>query len=240
MIAIRGLRKDFPGATAVRNLDLDAAAGEIVGLLGPNGAGKTTTLRLLTTLLRPTAGRATIAGVDLLADPAGVRRRIGSVAQGNSTDPNCTVAEEIVLQGRLHGLSAVRARARADELIADFDLGPDRPTGQLSGGQRRRLDLALGLVHSPAVLFLDEPTVGLDPPSRGLLWEKVRRVRDAGTTVVLSTHYLAEADACCDRIVLLSAGEVVADGTPAELKRAVGAHAGLDDVFAALTTGDAR
>ncbi|SHN34274.1 ABC transporter ATP-binding protein [Cryptosporangium aurantiacum] len=236
MLTVRGLRKDYPGpVTAVRNLDLDVAAGEIVGLLGPNGAGKTTTLRMLTTLLRPTAGTATIAGADLIADPAGVRRRIGTVPQGGSTDPTFTIREELELQGRLHGLDARAARARADALTEEFALGTDRPTGQLSGGQRRRLEVALGLVHRPAVLFLDEPSTGLDPRSRAALWDRVRAVRDQGTTVVLSTHYLAEADACCDRIVVIDAGRIVADGTPAALKREVGENSTLDDVFLALT-----
>ncbi|GAA3385831.1 ABC transporter ATP-binding protein [Cryptosporangium minutisporangium] len=240
MLTVRGLRKDYPGpVTAVRNLDLDVGAGEIVGLLGPNGAGKTTTMRMLTTLLRPTSGTATIAGVDLVTDPAGVRRRIGTVGQGGSTDPTFTIREELELQGRLHGLSAATARARADELIERFDLGSsdggDRPTGRLSGGQRRRLDVALGLVHRPTVLFLDEPSTGLDPRSRATLWDSVRAVRDEGTTVVLTTHYLAEADACCDRVVVIDAGRVVADGTPAALKSEAGANSTLDDVFLALT-----
>jgi ABC-2 type transport system ATP-binding protein len=233
MLTVRGLRKDYPGpTTAVHELDLDVGAGEIVGLLGPNGAGKTTTLRMLTTLLRPTAGTATVAGADLIKDPAGVRRRIGTVAQGASTDPTCTVREELVLQGRLHGLDARAANARAAVLTEQFDLGDDRATGQLSGGQRRRLDVALGLVHRPAVLFLDEPSTGLDPRSRAALWNQIRV---AGATIVLTTHYLEEADALCDRVVVLDAGRVVADGTPTELKREIGENSTLDDVFLALT-----
>ena len=236
MFRTRGLRKDYPTGTAVHDLDLDVGAGEIVGLLGPNGAGKTTTLRMLTTLLRPTAGTATIAGADLLEDPAGVRRRIGSVAQGGSTDPSCTVDEELVLQARLHGFGRRAARERAEDLAAEFELDAALPTGQLSGGQRRRLDLALGLVNRPVVLFLDEPSVGLDPRSRASLWTQVRKVRDAGTTIVLSTHYLDEADACCDRVVLIDAGRVVADDTPQQLKRQVGGdQPSLDAVFLALT-----
>jgi len=240
MLSVRGLRKDYPGpVTAVSDLDLVVEAGEIVGLLGPNGAGKTTTLRMLTTLLRPTAGSATIGGADLIGDPAGVRRRIGTVAQGGSTDPTCTIREELILQGRLHGLSARAAHARADVLTDEFELGDDRPTGQLSGGQRRRLDVALGLVHRPAVLFLDEPSTGLDPRSRATLWDRVRAVRDEGTTIVLTTHYLEEADACCDRVVVIDAGRIVADGTPAALKRQVGENSTLDDVFLALTRSEA-
>ncbi|TQS46567.1 ABC transporter ATP-binding protein [Cryptosporangium phraense] len=233
MLTIRGLRKEFPGpVVALAGLDLDVGPGQIVGLLGPNGAGKTTTMRMLTTLLRPTAGTATIAGADLVSDPAGVRRRIGAVAQGNSTDPTCTVSEELILQGRLHGLTA--AGARAAELMKTFEL-TDRPTGQLSGGQRRRLDLALGLVHRPAVLFLDEPSTGLDPGSRATLWACVREARDAGATVVLSTHYLDEADALCDRVVVIDAGRVIADDSPGALKASLGGNSTLDEVYLALT-----
>jgi ABC-2 type transport system ATP-binding protein len=233
VITARGLRKDYPSGPAVQDLDLDVSEGAVVGLLGPNGAGKTTTLRMLTTLLRPTGGTATIAGADLLENPAGVRRRIGSVAQGGSTDPSCTVVEELVLQGRLHSLNRREAGDRANELAEEFELDAARPTGQLSGGQRRRLDLALGLVHRPAVLFLDEPTVGLDPRARAQLWSLLAREREAGTTIVLSTHYLEEADACCDRVVVIDTGRVIADDTPARLKQELGSS--LDDVFRTLT-----
>ena len=242
MLSVRGLRKDYPGpVTALHGLNLDVGAGEIVGLLGPNGAGKTTTLRMLTTLLRPTAGTASVAGADLVRDPAGVRRRIGTVAQGGSTDPTCTIREELVLQARLHGLDTRSAENRADALAHQFELGDDRPTGHLSGGQRRRLDVALGLVHQPSVLFLDEPSTGLDPRSRATLWDRVRATRAAGTTIVLTTHYLEEADALCDRVVVIDAGRVVADGTPAALKSEIGENSTLDDVFLALTasTGEA-
>jgi ABC-2 type transport system ATP-binding protein len=219
---------------AVRGVDLAVEPGEIVGFLGPNGAGKTTTLRMLTTLLRPTAGTATVAGSDLRADPAGVRRRIGYVAQGGGTDPSCPVGEELDLQARLYGVSD--GAERIGKLCAQLELEglQDRPAGSLSGGQRRRLDIALGLVHRPPVLFLDEPTTGLDPQSRSNLWEHIRRLREEdGTTVFLTTHYLEEADALCDRILIIDEGRIVAEGTTDELKRRVSG-----DVVTVEVTGD--
>jgi ABC-2 type transport system ATP-binding protein len=228
VITARGLRRSFrtkAGAVeAVRGVDLDVADGEIVGFLGPNGAGKTTTLRMLTTLLTPTAGEATVAGCDLRADPIGVRRRIGYVAQGGGTDPACRVREELEQQGAFYRLSAAEASARAGELMQRLDLaGLDgRECRSLSGGQLRRLDIALGLVHAPRLVFLDEPTTGLDPQARANLWEHVRALRDdAGTTVFLTTHYLDEADALCDRILVIDAGRIVAEGSPDELKRRI-------------------
>ncbi|MER7546796.1 ATP-binding cassette domain-containing protein [Spirillospora sp. NPDC127506] len=226
MIEARGLARTFTTGhgpvEAVRGVDLDVAPGEIVGFLGPNGAGKTTTLRMLTTLLAPTAGTATVAGRDLRRDPAGVRRRIGYVAQGGGTDPSVPAGEELDLQARLYGVPD-RA-ARIAELCARLDLAglEARPAGALSGGQRRRLDIALGLVHRPPLLFLDEPTAGLDPQSRGDLWDHVRAMRDRdGTAVFLTTHYLDEADALCDRLLIIDRGRIVAEGSPAELKRRV-------------------
>ncbi|TDD63544.1 ATP-binding cassette domain-containing protein [Actinomadura darangshiensis] len=226
MIEARGLARTFTGGhaavEAVRGVDLSVAPGEIVGFLGPNGAGKTTTLRMLTTLLAPTAGTASVAGCDLRTDPAGVRRGIGYVAQGGGTDPGVPAAEELDLQARLYGVPDRAARIAA--LCARLDLeglGP-RPAGALSGGQRRRLDIALGLVHRPPLLFLDEPTAGLDPQSRGNLWDHIRGMRDRdGTTVFLTTHYLDEADALCDRLLIIDRGRIVAEGTPAGLKRRV-------------------
>ncbi|MFG2001577.1 ATP-binding cassette domain-containing protein [Spirillospora sp. NPDC048911] len=226
MIEASGLARTFTGkhgtVEAVRGVDLRVGPGEIVGFLGPNGAGKTTMLRMLTTLLAPTAGSATVAGHDLRGDPAGVRRRIGHVAQGGGTDPSVPAGEELDLQARLYGVPD--RGGRIAELCARLDLEGmlERPAGALSGGQRRRLDIALGLVHRPPLVFLDEPTTGLDPQSRGNLWEHIRRMRgEDGTTVFLTTHYLDEADALCDRILIIDHGRIVAEGTPTELKRRV-------------------
>ncbi|GAA2439994.1 ATP-binding cassette domain-containing protein [Actinomadura vinacea] len=226
MIEARGLARTFTTkhgtVEAVRGVDLDVGQGEIVGFLGPNGAGKSTTLRMLTTLLAPTAGTATVAGRDLRADPAGVRRRIGYVGQSGGTDPTVPAGEELRLQADLYGVPG--AAGRIADLCARLDLEglERRPAGSLSGGQRRRLDIALGLVHRPPLLFLDEPTTGLDPQSRGNLWDHIQRMRgEDGTTVFLTTHYLDEADALCDRILIIDHGRIVAEGTPAELKRRV-------------------
>ncbi|MEW1696881.1 ABC transporter ATP-binding protein [Streptomyces sp. NPDC093249] len=241
IISTAGLARTFTTRNgpveAVRGIDLTVRTGEILGLLGPNGAGKTTTLRMLTTLLAPTSGAATVAGHDLVRDPAAVRRRIGLVAQSGGLDPQETVRSELVTQGRLYGMTRTDATARAGELAAVLGLTEllDRPTPALSGGQRRRVDLAMGLTHRPEVLFLDEPTTGLDPGSRADLWALVRRLRDEdGTTVVLTTHYLDEADALADRLVIVDRGAVAAEGTPAELKAAHGA-ATLQDAFLAVT-----
>jgi ABC-2 type transport system ATP-binding protein len=227
---------------AVRGVDINVADGEIVGFLGPNGAGKTTTIRMLTTLLEPTAGTATVAGADLLRDPVGVRRRIGFVPQAigqtmGGTDNQCTVTEEILDQAALYRLGKAEAHERADLLTGQLDLGGlgGRLVKTLSGGQRRRLEIALGLVHEPPLVFLDEPTTGLDPQSRSNLWDHIRGLRDSlGTTVFLTTHYLEEADVLCDRVFIIDHGEIVADGTPDELKRRVSG-----DVVTLQVNGDA-
>jgi ABC-2 type transport system ATP-binding protein len=223
VVEARGLactyRAGRTAVPAVRGIDLDIGAGEIVGFLGPNGAGKTSTLRMLTTLLRPTAGSARVAGADLLRDPAAVRRRIGYVPQGGSTDGGCTVLEELRFQAVAYRL--VRPAARIAALCGQLDLTglEHRRVGSLSGGQRRRLDIALGLLHAPRVLFLDEPTTGLDPHSRANLWEHIRRLRaESGTAVLLCTHYLEEADALADRILVMDGGRLIAEDTAEGLK----------------------
>ena len=229
MIHARGLARTFrkkkQEVHAVAGVDLDVEAGEIVGFLGPNGAGKTTTLRMLTTLLVPTAGTATVAGCDLIGDPVGVRRRIGYVSQSGATYPDARAGEEVVDHARLYGISTAEATARGKQLFRELDLDGlwERQPKTMSGGQRRRLDIAVGLVHVPGLVFLDEPTTGLDPQARANLWQHIRGLREErGTTVFLTTHYLDEADALCDRILVIDAGRIVASGTPDQLKSDVG------------------
>ena len=219
----RTFGKDDDIVEAVAGVDLHVEAGTIFGFLGPNGAGKTTTLRILATLLPPTSGLARVAGLDVAREPAAVRRRIGYVAQAGGTDPRMSGRGELVMQGRLFGLSSTDAHARAAELLEVLDLADaaDRPIGTYSGGMRRRLDVGLGMVHRPTVLFLDEPTTGLDPQARARMWDEVRRLRDGGTTVFLTTHYLEEADALCDRLAIIDHGRIVAGGTGAELKHQI-------------------
>jgi ABC-2 type transport system ATP-binding protein len=233
-VAITGLRKSFrvAGQTieAVSGIDLTVAAGEIFGLLGPNGAGKTTTLRILTTLLPADGGSAHVAGADVLAEPAVVRRRIGYVSQLGGADKAATGRENLLLTGRLYGLSAADATRRCEELAEVFDLGQllSRSVRTYSGGQRRRLEVALGIMHWPRVIFLDEPTTGLDPRSRLTMWQIIRDLAAAGVTILLTTQYLDEADQLADRIAVLDEGRIVAEGTPAELKsRIPGGHVRL-------------
>jgi ABC-2 type transport system ATP-binding protein len=229
MIEAAGLTKTFRTRTgaveAVRGIDVRVAPGEIVGLLGPNGAGKTTTLRMLTTLLAPTSGTARVAGADLLRESKAVRSRIGYVAQiGAMPAPGTRLGEELVAQARLQGMSKSAAAARLAELAPRLDLAglAGRALSELSGGQRRRFDVALGLMHGPKLVFLDEPTTGLDPQSRANLWQHIRSLRDdLEATVVLTTHYLDEADALADRLLVMDNGVVVADDTADRLKAQV-------------------
>jgi ABC-2 type transport system ATP-binding protein len=225
MIEARGLTRYFKVkkdvVEAVRGVDIDVAEGELVAFLGPNGAGKSTTLRMLTTLLKPTAGTAMVAGRDVLRDPAGVRQRLGYVGQGNGAGQSHLVRDEVVTQGRIYGLNRADANQRADELLTMLELEPlaKRAASSLSGGQRRRLDVALGLVHRPPLLFLDEPSTGLDPHNRANLWEHILRLRQAyGMTIFLTTHYLDEADTMAERVLVIDHGQVIADDTPARLK----------------------
>ncbi|MDA0169033.1 ATP-binding cassette domain-containing protein [Solirubrobacter taibaiensis] len=225
VVEVEGLRKSYGETAALAGLDLAVAGGTVFGLLGPNGAGKTTAVSVLTTLVRADAGRAMVAGADVTTRPGAVRERIGLVGQHAAVDEVLSGRQNLVLFGRLMHLGASRARARAEELLERFGLADaaDRPAGEYSGGMRRRLDLAAGLIRSPAVLFLDEPTTGLDPRSRSEVWDAVRALALDGTTVVLTTQYLEEADRLADRIAVVDGGRVVAEGSPAELKDALAA-----------------
>jgi len=229
MIETKGLRKSFKGrgktgtVEAVRGVDLSVSDGEIFGFLGPNGAGKTTMLRMLATLITPDDGEAMVAGVDLRKDPGEVRQRIGYVSQGGGVWDDSTAREELELQARLYGMTKTEAKIRAEAALTAFQLESfaDRRAKTYSGGQRRRVDVALGCVHQPRLVFLDEPTTGLDPQSRAHMWDEVRRLRDLGMTVFITTHYLDEADALCDRIAIIDHGLIVTEGTPAALKREI-------------------
>jgi ABC-2 type transport system ATP-binding protein len=223
-VVAAGLVKHYTGregaVEAVRGVDLEVTRREVFGFLGPNGAGKSTTVRMLTTLLTITAGRAEVAGLDVAAEPDAVRRRIGVALQESGLDPRQTGRELLNLHGRLFGLSPAEARARSDELLALVELedAADRVIKGYSGGMQRRLDLAAALVHEPEVLFLDEPTTGLDPASRLTIWEELRRINALGTTVFLTTQYLEEADQLCDRLAIINDGLIVREGTPSGLK----------------------
>ena len=224
-----GLRRTFKGkgkndaVEAVAGVDLTIAAGDIFGFLGPNGAGKTTTLRILATLIPRTAGTARVAGFDVAHQPCEVRERIGYVAQAGGSYREATGREELVIQGRLFGMSKTDAGKRAIEILEALDLteAGDRTCGTYSGGMRRRLNIGIGMVHRPALLFLDEPTTGLDPQARARMWEEIVKLRETGTSVFLTTHYLEEADALCDRLAIIDHGRIVAEGSPTELKREI-------------------
>jgi ABC-2 type transport system ATP-binding protein len=226
MIRTRSLTKDFPISRtqtvhAVRGISLQIEPGELVAVLGPNGAGKTTTMRMLTTLIAPTSGTATVAGHDVVSEPAQVRRRIGYVGQGNGAGHTQRVRDELDTQGVIYGLDRRAARRRTGELLDALDLTElaGRKVSALSGGQRRRLDVAMGLVHAPPLLFLDEPSTGLDPQNRSNLWDHILRMRaEHDMTIVLTTHYMDEADSMAERVVIVDRGEVIADDTAEALK----------------------
>ncbi len=234
-IVLDGLAKTYPdGTEAVRGVSLRVAAGESYGILGPNGAGKSTTIGMLGTLIKPTGGRARVAGFDVVAEPVEVRRRIGFAMQQAGVDEFATASELMILQGRLHGLAKHEATTRAELLLRVMELErlADTRLAALSGGTKRRVDLAASLMHLPPILFLDEPTEGLDPRSRTGVWETLDRLRrELKVTLVLTTHYMDEGDRLCDRIAIIDRGTVVVEGAPAALKATVGRDATLEDVY---------
>ena len=254
MVRASGLVKRYGAVTALDGLDLEVAQGTVLGVLGPNGAGKTTAVRILTTLLQPDAGAAEVGGLDVLADPEGVRKRIGLSGQYAAVDEYLTGYENLDMVGRLYRLGRRRSRARARELLERFDLfdAADRPVKTYSGGMRRRLDLAAALVAEPMVLFLDEPTTGLDPRSRSDMWEVIRELVQAGTTLLLTTQYLEEADRLADDIIVIDHGRVIAHGAADELKAQMGGErveliveqaadvAGARAVLAELAVGEVQ
>jgi ABC-2 type transport system ATP-binding protein len=225
VIEVAGLVKEYPGGTrALDGIDVAVGEGEFFGFLGPNGAGKTTTIRILATLIPLTAGRASVAGLDVVQHPAEIRRRVGFAMQSVAIDVMATGRENLELVGRLHRVPGAELRRRVDELLELMgltDVGR-KLAGTYSGGMKRRLDLASALVHRPDVLFLDEPTEGLDPQSRAALWDELARINGTGTTMFLTTHYMEEADRLCDRLAIVDQGRIVASGSPDDLKRAVG------------------
>jgi ABC-2 type transport system ATP-binding protein len=235
----RDLTRRFGDTVAVDAINLRVDTGEIYGFLGPNGAGKSTMVRMLTTLLLPTLGTATVAGFDVRDEADMIRVRIGVALQEAALDPKQTGRELLDLQGRLYGLSSTERRERLNDLLVLVDIGDaiDRRIGTYSGGMKRRLDLAAALVHQPEILFLDEPTTGLDPTSRAAVWDEVRRLNtERGTTIFLTTQYLEEADALADRVGIIAKGRIVAEGTPADLKRSVG----FDLIIAKGQPGDSE
>ena len=236
-VRTEGIARSFGDVRAVDGIDLEIPEGEIYGFLGPNGAGKTTLVRMLITLLMPTSGSGRVAGYDLVRQAGDIRLRIGAALQDAALDPKQTGREILRLQGRLYGLSRREVNERLDDLADLIDIGDaiDRFVGTYSGGMKRRLDLAAALIHNPQILFLDEPTTGLDPISRTRVWEEVRRVNhDLGVTIFLTTQYLEEADELADRVGIINRGRLMAEGTPSELKRSLG-----NDVIIAQVDGQA-
>lgn len=233
IIETKGLRKNFISKSrgkgkiveAVKGIDLGVMKGEIFGFLGPNGAGKSTTQKMLSTILLPTSGEAWINGYDLVKQQQQIRQCIGYVSQAGGTDSMSTGVENLVLQAQLYGLDAATAKKRADTFVERFQMGSfaDRIASSYSGGQKRRLDLALGMINHPEILLLDEPTVGLDPQSRAYLWEEIKKLKKDGITILLTTHYLDEADKLCDTVAIIDNGEIAASGAPAKLKSDIGA-----------------
>jgi ABC-2 type transport system ATP-binding protein len=227
IVITRSLKKYFSAKNgpvkAIDGVNLEVEGGQIFGFLGPNGAGKTTTLRILTTLLTPDEGKVSVAGFDVEKSPDKVRRSIGYVGQSGGSDRAATGRENLVLQGRLYGMTPIQTSKRSEELIRVLDLGEfaDRIVYTYSGGQRRRLDVALGMMNRPKVLFLDEPTTGLDPQNRANLWIQIKKLKSSGVTIFLTTHYLEEADELSDRLAIMDHGKIVAEGTPKELKKQV-------------------
>jgi ABC-2 type transport system ATP-binding protein len=223
---LAGKGKKKKDVEAVKDVSLEVKEGEIFGFLGPNGAGKSTTLNILTTLLAPTSGKAMVAGFDLLRYPQKVREQIGYVSQAGGADTFSNAFENLLLQARLYGIAKSQAAKIATELIERFQMGEfaTRETRSYSGGQKRRLELALGIVHQPKLVFLDEPTTGLDPQSRAYFWEEIKRLKSDGMTIFLTTHYLEEADNLCDRVAIIDHGTIVALDTPSQLKRQIGAE----------------
>jgi ABC-2 type transport system ATP-binding protein len=238
IVSAKMLTKVYAGKIrAVDNLDLEIEAGQIFGFLGPNGAGKTTTLRMLATLIPIDSGEAIVAGQDVRRQPSKVRQHIGYVGQFGGADSLATGREDLILQGRLNGMSVADVKKRCEELIDILDLREfaNRKISTYSGGQRRRLEVALGIMHRPEVLFLDEPTTGLDPQNRANLWVQIRKLRDTGTTIFLTTHYLEEADALSDELAIMDHGKIVAQGTSRELKQQI---AGDSVLFSFKNDGD--
>jgi ABC-2 type transport system ATP-binding protein len=236
-VVVEGLERTFGETHAVDGVNLSVAPGEIYGFLGPNGAGKSTTVRVLCTLLAPSAGRATVAGYDVASQAKDVRLRIGVALQDAALDPNQSGVELLRLQGRLYGLSRAEIDDRMESLASLVDIGDalGQRIGTYSGGMKRRLDLAAALIHNPQVMFLDEPTTGLDPASRARVWDEVRRLNDDGMTIFLTTQYLEEADALADRVGIIDHGRIIAEGAPSDLKRDLGS-----DVIVAEVSGDAE